>query len=286
MTRGEGRMLDHNTIVRHAYQLQPLPPSCSRLASLAVQEVPDLQEITEVISFDPVLTARLLRVANSAHSASHRAIGTVKDAVIRLGPGTVLGLTVGSAARKVLDAAIPGYALSPGELWRHSVAAALAADLSRSFCAAAWSPLCFTAALLHDIGKLVLGRFLTPDVVALCQRAAEEGELYPFQAESEVLSLHHGEVGRVIAQHWNLPLGLETGVAHHHTPQEGQDAICFVTYLANAVARHIEGKPASTDREFKALGAVLQRLELTPVSFEKLCETTAWRLSEVSERFG
>jgi HD-like signal output (HDOD) protein len=278
-------MLDHNNLIRCAYQLQPLPQSCSRLAALLAQEDSDMRVISEVIAFDPVLTGKLLRMANSAASSTRGTIATVKQAVIRLGAGTVLSLVVGACAQPIMEGSVPGYALSAQQLWQHSLTAALAAEVAQEFCADSLSPLCFTAALLHDMGKLVLGRFLTPELLALCKRAALEGGLMAFEAESEILSVHHGEVGGIIAQHWNLPAGIVNGVTHHHTPEEGQETICFVTHLANAVAMHVEGSSDWTERERKAVDVTRKRLGLNEADFEQVCEVTKRRLDEVNRRY-
>jgi HD-like signal output (HDOD) protein len=280
----EVAMLDHERIVRQAYQLQPLPQSCMRLAALTTQELPDLREITEVISYDPVLAAKLLRMANSA-LYYHRQIGTVNEAVRHLGARTVFGLAVAACAEPVLTRAVPGYALSPGELWRHSTATALAAQLAEGFCQVPWPPLAFTAALLHDLGKLVLGEFLTPEYQALCERAVVEGKLAPYQAETEILSLHHGEVSGVIAQHWNLPQDIVNGVTHHHAPAEEHGTISFITHLANAVARQVTGNPVSTEAELRALQVTRDRLGLTREGFDRLAEATAARFNGVCDRF-
>jgi HD-like signal output (HDOD) protein len=277
-------MLDHSIVVQRAYQLQPLPQSCTRLAALVAQDDPDLKAITEVISFDPVMTAKLLRVANSVLFPGRR-VGSVKEAVIRLGANTVFGLAVAACAESVLDQAVPGYALSAGKLWWHSTTAALAAELAKGYCRVIWPSMAFTAALLHDLGKLVLGRCLTPELVALCQGAAAEGNLAPYQAEAEILSVHHGEVSGIIAQYWNLPPEIVRGVTHHHTPEEGNDTICFTTHLANAVAHHIEGNSARSRSEVETLNATLDRLALTRAGFEKLAGAVAQRLDEDSRQF-
>jgi HD-like signal output (HDOD) protein len=99
--------------------------------------------------------------------------------------------------------------------------------------------LVFTAALLHDIGKLVLGKFLSADLRAWLESAVTEGKQPAYCAEREILALHHGEVGGLIAQHWGLPDSLVRGVTYHHTPAEGGDAICHVTYLANLAAHRL-----------------------------------------------
>ncbi len=273
-------MLDHELIVRQAYQLQPLPQSCIRLAVLAGQDLPDLKEISEIISYDPVLTAKLLHRANSALHY-HRQIGTVRDAVRHLGARTVFGLAVAACTEPVMTQAVPGYGLSPGELWHHSTATALAAELAEKFCSVPWPPMAFTAALLHDLGKLVLGQFLTPELHALCQRAVVEGKLAPHEAEAEILSLDHEEVSGLIAQRWRLPLEIVNGVAHHHAPEEQYGIISFVTHLADAVARHVTGEPVHTEAELRALEATRERLGLTPDNFERLAEMTAARLNGV-----
>lgn len=277
-------MIDRDTLVRHAYQLQPLPQSCARLAALMGQPIPELEEITEAISYDPVLTAKLLRMANSSYFGSGRNIGSVREAVIRMGEGAVFGLAVAACAEPVLNLPVPGYDIYPGKLWQHSTTAALVADLAKEYCQSPWPTTAFTAALLHDLGKLILGRFLSPTLLTLCQRAVEERNLEPYAAEAEILSLHHGEVSGLIAQHWNLPSDIVRGVTHHHTPEVGQDTICFTTHLANMVARHLDGNPARSEAEIKALDATRERLGLTRAGFEKLTEAALQRVGEVSSR--
>ena len=86
----------------------------------------------EIVQFDEALTASLLQSANSSWSASRSEITTVRDAVIRLGASPVLALTLGMTVRRQLLDSLPQYGLGEGELWRHSVAASLAAELLTS----------------------------------------------------------------------------------------------------------------------------------------------------------
>jgi HD-like signal output (HDOD) protein len=278
-------MLDHTLLVRSAYQLEPLPPSLSRLAALTTREDPDPAEITEVVSFDPVLTARLLRVANSSFSAPARPITNIRDAVIRLGAGLVFSVAVGCCARPLMAREIPGYGLSAGELWRHSVRAALAAEAAGAVCATRIPAEAFTAALLHDLGKLVLGRFLTPESATLLRRAVEEGGVETAQAEVDILSLHHGEVGAVIAQHWQLPAGIVQGILYHHDPVEGGQTVCYVTYLADVVAKSVGAEAPLREQEQKHLGGAMAWLGLTPRGLGKLQTTVAADFERMSARY-
>ena len=264
-------MLDHSTLVRNAYQLQPLPPTLARLSALMTEEMPCLDEMTEIISFDPVITAKLLRVANSSFSAPCRAVTQVKEAVVRLGPGIVFSLAIGSCARPLMEQTVPGYGLYAGELWRHSVMAALAAEASRRFCHVAIPIASFTAALLHDLGKLVLGQSLTSENRTLLRRAVEEGGIEPFEAEVEVLSVHHGEVGGVIAQHWQLPESIIQGITCHHDPDKTEETIGFVTHLADMVARTVSAGTTPLVADNRRIAGTCEFLGLTNKDFERLC---------------
>jgi len=167
--------------------------------------------------------------------------------LIRLGTGTVAGFVVGSCVRPLLGKRIPGYNIPEEEFWKHSVATAFAAQAIRTYSAKgpspSPSPLAFTAALLHDIGKLVLGQFLNPEILAWLERAITEGKQAAFRAEIEILSLHHGEAGGIIAQHWALPDSLVKGIVYHHNPEDGEGEICYVTSLANLAAHRLESEP-------------------------------------------
>jgi HD-like signal output (HDOD) protein len=278
-------VLDHRSLVQSAYELEPLPQSLTRLTALVAQDVPDPEEIAECLAFDPVLTAKLLRAANSAFSAPTRPITRTRDAVLRLGPGLVYSLAMGLCAKPLMDKDIPGYGLTRGELWRHSVRAALAAEAATGLCRAPIPREAFTAALLHDFGKLVVGRFLTAEDRDLLRRAVEESGVEDAEAESEILSLHHGEVGAVIAQHWKLPDGIVQGILHHHDPAKGDQPVCYVTYLADVVAKTVEASEPLPTRARQHLGDAMERLRLDPTNFDALCEKVAADFDIMSARY-
>jgi HD-like signal output (HDOD) protein len=279
-------MLNHDEIIRLADQLEPLPPSCARLAGMVTQEDPDLLEVSEIFRQDPVLTAKLLRLANSAAYGAPRTIGTVKEAVVRLGSVAVFGLAVGVASRPKLDTRIPGYDLAAGELWRHSLAAAMTTNVLTIYLSGRIPPLAFASSLLHDVGKLVLGRMLTTDLQRGCQLAVDNGGLQPFEAETEILSVHHGEVSGIIAQRWQLPDGIVNGVTHHHDPLGCDDPHALVTFLTNVVARKIEGNPLRAPGELETFAAAIDRIGLAESDFEKIEKATAARLSEIGPLYG
>jgi HD-like signal output (HDOD) protein len=165
------------------------------------------------------------------------------------------------------------------------VLAALSAEAAGPVCGTPIPAAAYTAALLHDLGKLVLGRFLAPEDRTLLERAIAEAGTDAADAEVEILSLHHGEVGAVIAQHWQLPDSIVQGVLYHHHPQERGETICYVTYLADVVAHTVAAGEVLPARGRKHLAPTMEWLGLTPAGFERLCATVAGRFEGVSARY-
>ena len=277
-------MIDLDQLIVKAYDLEPLPASVTRLSALVADNNSQINDIVEVLAFDPALTAGILRSANSAASASSTAISSVKDAVLRMGLGTVLALTVAASVKRNMIIALPEYGLRENELWRHSVLSSLSVEAIQAHSKVQIQPDAFTAALLHDIGKLVLSRFLDADVQYVMQLAHDEGRLETPAAESEILGVNHGEVGGLMAQHWKLPESIVRGISYHHNPAEGGDTICYVVALANLTAHRIADK-SSDDQGLLPPKKYLERMGLTTESFEKVCETASKRMDDVQRRY-
>ena len=189
----------------------------------------------------------------------------------RLGGARVLSLTISANTSKLLKRDARAYGLNEGELWLHSVAAATAAETLSEFARVSLPPETFTAALLHDVGKLVMSRFLDDNDLEKIHRAQTEGGLDPLAAESEILSVHHGELGGIIAQHWQLPERIVNGIIHHHTPEKGMDVICDAVYLSNIIAKRIDKTPEQAVIEPSADS--LERLELKPAKIDAFVES-------------
>jgi HD-like signal output (HDOD) protein len=245
----------------------------------------DLSEITDLVEFDQALTIRLLRVANSAFSASALPVVTVREAVARMGTQQVLDLAVAAGARPFLHHPVPAYGLEEGALWRHSVAAAVSAEAARGFCSVPVPPEAFTAALLHDVGKLVMGRFLSPEILGFIHRAQEVDHLDLLAAESLLLNVNHAELGGLVAQHWKLPPRIVQGIIYHHTPEQGQDVICDLTYLANLVAKRIAAGLAGKNFYGELGVGVADRLGLPPDALDRIYPVALARYTEVSARY-
>jgi HD-like signal output (HDOD) protein len=279
-------VIDLTALTRSANALEALPASVTRLASISSKDSWNVREVEEVVSLDQALSFRLLRMANSAASASLMPVVTIRDAVVRLGIGSLLSLATATSVQKKLSTAIPEYGLTEGELWRHSVAAALAAESAAGFCDVELPSETYAAALLHDFGKLVLARELDPEILKILGAARQQGHLSSMKAESEILSVHHGELGGLIAQHWNLPSRLVVGIIHHHTPDDAFDIVADVVHVANLAAKHVGAGHWADEDDRLPNPSSIARLKMDAKGFEGLCSQVARRLEQVLSQYG
>lgn len=279
-------MIDISRLTRSAQHIDALPASVTRLMALTAGEHWTVQDVEQVVSLDQALTLRVLRAANSAASASAVPIVTVREAVVRMGMRTLVSLATAVGVQKRLAQALPEYGLSDGELWRHSVAAALAAGAAPAYCTTALPPETYTAALLHDVGKLVMARFLEPDVLRLLADAREKGGLSSLRAEVDLLQVHHGELGGLIAQHWELPERIVIGIIHHHTPDLANDVIADAVHVSNIAAKRAGTGYAATDADLEVSRQSLDRLGMTADGFVDLTTQVTVQLEKVLAVYG
>ena len=278
MTNGPGAVeIDVEALLQAARELEPLPESATRLASLVAQPEWELEEIVQVISLDPSLTGKLLGMANSVIGGSRTEVRTVRRAVNRLGSGTVVSLAIATCVRQDLADALPVYGLGEGDLFRHSVTAALAAEKVSAFCAAPVPPESYAAALLHDVGKLVLARNLGPRGLDTLGRVRRLRDVSWHDAEQHALRIGHAQLGRLVAESWGLPDSIAGSIGLHHEPDDCPDErtrlVCRVVALADVVAKVLGEKGQREKVSPEELVPLLQGLGLSRDAFRRYVGT-------------
>lgn len=194
--------------------LPPAPLVLTQLMTLLRDTEVSSGQIVELISFDPALTAKVLQRCNSA--AMGRSASDLDEAVAQIGFNAIFRLVATVVGEGMLGGEQPGYGIGRGELWEHSVAAALAARaVGRR--TGVDENLAFTAGLLHDIGKLVLSTFLEGAEEALVKTSVPSGLSF-LEAEKAILGVEHAEIGGRVLTRWNFPPDLCAAVWHHHHP--------------------------------------------------------------------
>ncbi len=235
--------LKHDGVPEYKEKILSKLSSVSAIPTASVELVRLVQEpdapnskLAQAIEYDPSLTSNLLRLANSAYFGYSRAVSTVRDAIFLLGRNEIFQLVVASVVGKMTQHSVRGYGLSPSELWDHLMGVAVVSRLLGTALHPKIPSYTFTAGLLHDIGKVVLGTFGEVDPGPILELAEQE-QTDLASAERRVLGIDHAEVGARLLESWNLPAYLAEVVRWHHTPEKdpGQAIVSGLVHVSDAL---------------------------------------------------
>ncbi len=209
-------------LVQTIRDLPALPEVVVRVMRMTEDPRSDAQSIAKVIATDQAMAARVLKLANSAFYGLPRRVSTLSEAVVILGFRTIKNLAIAASTFELLNREIAGYWLQRGELWRHSLACAIGAQLIAHKVRLPVVEEAFVAGLLHDIGKVAINLFVREQFDQIMEHALQNR--IPFvEAEQEVLGFNHAMAGGLIAEKWNLPPSLVSVIKYHHRPSSAPD---------------------------------------------------------------
>jgi len=262
-----------------------MPGAATRLLELLNNADTTPAQIEEILQYDPGLTANLLRLTNSAYFGLSSKVGSVKQAVILLGWKKVIQLVMTTCVNAIMDKPVPGYDLPPGSLWRHSVAVSVAAEGLMKELGANVPAEIFTAALLHDVGKLIMGGFVIKGLEKI-ERAAEEGISFEM-AEHKVLGTDHAEIGAQILKSWSFPADLVNAVRWHHDPDSAGDTnpLVDIVHVANVLCLMIGTGVGREGLRYEPSSFATDRLGIKAKHLEAVASLTLQWLDELSGVF-
>jgi putative nucleotidyltransferase with HDIG domain len=251
-------------ILDQVKELPTAPPVVFKLMSLLKKEIQHNNEIVDIIRYDEYLTAKLLKLCNSAFFKATQPVNSLDQVVLRLGYSNILSvaisLKVGDVVSKVKRAAY----VNPYDLWRHSVTSAVAAKMLGERCRVAEFPqdLAFTAGLLHDIGKVVLNACMMEEVTTIHTYAQEKG-IHSLEAERQILGTDHAELGGALLESWKLAEEMINAVRFHAEPEKSEALLPSLCHLASACAHICAGTRAEEELIQSVHPIALERLALT-----------------------
>ena len=277
---------DLNQIAALLKAFPSMPGAAVKLLALVDDPEANVARIEQILRQDAGLTANLLKLANSAYFGIPSKVGSVRQAVLLLGLKRLIQMVIASCVSAIMDKPVPGYDLLPGELWRHSLAVTVAAEgLVKELKVDAAEEI-FTAALLHDVGKLVLGEFVA-DRFHKIENALVQGATFE-TAEDMVLGTNHARLGAHILKQWSLPMGIVNAVRWHHEPEsaEQSDLMLDIVHVANVLCLMIGIGVGRDGLQHQPCGAVIERLGLASGHLEKVASQTLQWVEELSEVLG
>ncbi len=203
--------------------LPPAPRMLPELLHMLAQDETDAADIVRLITFDPSLTAQVLRRCNSAHYGFAAPAQHLQEAVVRIGLGGVYRVVARVVGERTLGAAQAGYGIAQGDLWKHSAVTAVAAQIIARKAGEDESAV-FTAALLHDLGKLILSTSVEGVYSDLVNDPENTVQSF-VEAEKDALGVEHAEIGGRLLARWNFPEHLVAAVWHHHDPARAESSV-------------------------------------------------------------
>ncbi len=227
-------------LVKDVDKIPPLSPTVAKVLELANDPLSSPTDLNRVISMDPSLTAKVLKLVNSVYFGLGQHVTSVVRVIIILGLNTIKNLALSTAVlgrmykrKKVGSFDLEGF-------WRHNLGCAVVA---RELASLIGIPKTereeyFIAGLIHDLGKIVLSEHATDKFMATLDHL-EHNMVYYFEAEEDLFGITHADIGALLALKWKLAPSLVASVRFHHHPERAREhqKIVYSVHLANLICK-------------------------------------------------
>ena len=265
----------------------PAMPAAS-IDLIAVIHDPDVtvDQLVGVMEHDQGLTANILRWANSVYFGGRHEVYSVRNAIVRLGLDQMKLVVIASIAAPMVRQQIEGYDLPPNSLLEHSIVAAIGTREIAEELGIEAPSYAFTAGLLHDIGKIVLGTFVKVESKPMMRMVQEEDITFD-EAERRILGIDHAEVGALLLEGWKIPQSIVDVVRWHHEPDgfEGDSSVIDLVHVACYLSTRCGLGVGIDGVHYRLDESVAARIKISSSQYEMLAEQVLTGLSEVRESF-
>lgn len=280
--------LDTTTLIGSAIvragQLATLPEVALEVMRVAENPQATGEELNRVLSKDPALTARVLRIVNSAYYGVRREVTSISTAIALLGFGAVKSIAIAASLTRMFRGGAVGPSFEARELWRHSIAVAAAARLLASQVEQVEPSEAFLAGLVHDIGIIVELQACREAFAAVIGSVSADPSLSFRLAEEQHVGANHEAFGEALCTAWRFPAALRRVTGYHHRPLELAQPICQLTavvHIADHLAASMSLGYARTVEQGGVDPAVGEVVGLTESDLERICTKLQMEVAEV-----
>jgi len=275
-------------IIDSMKSLPPMSATTNKIMSLIGLRDVNIADVVQIIHYDPALTGNVLRLVNSAYFGLRTDVTSLRQAVILLGLNQIYRIVIAVSFSSLMSSAVRGYELKTGELWKHSVASAIASENIAKTIHLKDFDLLFTAALLHDIGKIALASFVDRYYSAIEEELSTSGD--PFEiVEKKIFGIDHAQAGALILRNWGIPKSLYLPVLWHHDP-EACDQVDItqsvdVVHVADSLCLAAGIGVGRDGLQYRPSANVLMRLNCRISTLEGIISKTMSGLDELNDIF-
>jgi HD-like signal output (HDOD) protein len=266
----EARQLSQEAIAARLDELPTLPAIVYELSKVINDPMSSTTDVEKIMTNDQSLTAKVLRMVNSAYYAIPGGVNSLSRAIAYIGFDTVNQLVLSASILKALETKGP-QRYDMNEFWKHSIGVGIAAETIAKFVNHPMPADLFTCGLVHDMGKVALYT-IEQDVMLGIVKHAEENQMSYTEAEISLSIPKHTLIGQLLAQKWKLPTIIGACIGYHHTKDLNQrnglkqdmHRNVDIVYIANLLTHALKYGKSGHTKVHGAPKDVLERLTLNP----------------------
>lgn len=273
-----------DALLKDIDNLKPVPAIVNQI--MAVAEKPDssMGEIADIILYDPAMTANILKISNSAFYGIPEKINSVHDAVAMIGMDQVIYMVLMKSGSENMVNSQEGYGLNEGELWRHAVSSALIAKHLAEKKSSGHKHMVFTAALLKDIGKIILDRYVSDKSEQIDSLVSGEGLSFR-AAEKKVFGIDHAELGGIITKMWSFSPKMVAMIRNHHLDDESakNDLDTQILYVADNICMMMGIGVGVDGLAYRFHKDVMKNLDISPEDLQTIIASFSDEMKKVED---
>ncbi len=263
-----------------------LPEITLKIIRLVEDPNSTAQDLNKIISNDPALGARILKVVNSAFYGLPGQIGSINRAIVLLGLNAVKNIAIAASLAKLFRGGQICPSFNARDLWTHSIAVATATRMLAKEMGLGLPDEAFLAGLIHDIGIMVEMQARRPKFVEAIERmTSSQNTLTLRQAESMVLGANHEQFGAALCKMWKFPASFAYVTGYHHHPldlAERNRTLAALVHVADIVAAKRGVGYTHTIETDQVDAAVLASLGLTQAQVDEVSENLPAMMEEAA----
>lgn len=262
-------------LLERVKHLSTLPQAAVQVMRLVEDPDSTAGDFQRVISTDPALSARIVKVVNSSFYGVSRQVDSIQEAVVLVGLKVVNSIAVAGSFHKFVEVEAEDAAakFELKELWNHSIAVAtVASNIANLSGDGAYSDQAFLAGLIHDLGIIVEMQTCSEFPQMLAALDADETLTFR-QAEQQVLGVTHEDFGAGLCRKWNFPPTLEAVTGFHHRPLQAPlefQTLPAIVHVADLLAAELDVGYTGTVETQTVAPEVLTLLGLTDTELDQL----------------
>ena len=226
--------------VRKVTTIATLPEVTAKIIATVEDPRSSAQALHKIVSHDPALVTRILKVVNSAFYGLPGQIGSIERAIVLLGLNAVKNIAVAASLGQLFRGAKLCDGFTAKDLWRHCIAVGVASrDLAKQM-KLPMADEAFLAGMIHDMGILVSLQLWPEQIRAVCERAKLANGTGPTfcELEREMIGADHQQLGMALAEQWKFPRACQLVAGHHHnpaTPGDQNRLLVSLVYTADTI---------------------------------------------------